>query len=160
MAYFFGMIQGPFLLDENDGYAPKNLLETIKTNIQQKNPNLTISSFQVIKLGVHLFRKFDLKIKNEIDEENSPYYTDENNDENPDNINEPLKILSHEQIYFYIKNKNEETSIFQIGKTGMLEFEDIKIQYDSSDNPNSIAQIYFNRAMDDNTYINYVIKTT
>lgn len=114
--YLFGTLQGPF----------KNGVDLINQIKEQHN----LSDCSIIKLGVCVYRKFDLQLRKE------PY-------ENYNNSYDIDKMKLMQTTYFMIiDNKN-----YQIGKTGILEFEDV-----------NITSAAFSQDMDDSVYVNYLIK--
>ncbi len=139
--YRFGVLQGPFTFGEN-------IISKIK-----EQQNLLDSSFNIIKLGICVYRKFYLMINGrcpvwKMKAQESEQWTGWDIDQNLSIDNK----LVHQQIFISIINSDpiQENTQYQIGKTGILELEDIQI-------PDS-SQIAFNRTMDDAVYINYVIK--
>lgn len=118
--YLFGTLQGPF--EKNINFIDI---------IQQQNPSLQIDS--IIKLGICINRKFDLQLQS--------YESDDL--ESLESYDIDKKKLVRKIAYFInINNKN-----YQIGKTGILEFEDV-----------NITSAAFLQDMDDAVYVNYIIK--
>lgn len=121
--YLFGTLQGPF--EKNINFIDI---------IQQQNPLLQIdSNISIIKLGICINRKFDLQLQSY-----------ESNDlESLESYDIDNRKLVRKIAYFInINNKN-----YQIGKTGILEFEDV-----------NITSAAFLQDMDDAVYVNYIIK--
>ena len=117
--YLFGTLQGPF----------QNGIDLI--NQIKEQHNLQSVNCSIIKLGVCIYRKFDLQLRKE------PY--EENYDSSYDIDNMKLMQTTY---FMIIDNKN-----YQIGKTGILEFEDV-----------NITSAAFSQDMDDSVYVNYIIK--
>lgn len=121
--YLFGTLQGPF--EKNINFIDI---------IQQQNPSLQIdSNISIIKLGICIDRKFDLQLQSyESDDLESLESYDIDN----------RKLVRKIAYFININNKN-----YQIGKTGILEFEDV-----------NITSAAFLQDMDDAVYVNYIIK--
>lgn len=121
--YLFGTLQGPF----QNGI---NLINQIK-----EQHNLQSVNCSIIKLGVCIYRKFDLQLRKEPYENYSSLLESESYDV------DTMKLM--QTTYFMvIDNKN-----YQIGKTGILEFEDV-----------NITSAAFSQDMDDSVYVNYIIR--
>ena len=117
--YLFGTLQGPF----------QNGIDLI--NQIKEQHNLQSVNCSIIKLGVCIYRKFDLQLRKE------PYEENYNNSYDIDKMK-----LIQTTYFMIIDNKN-----YQIGKTGILEFEDV-----------NITSAAFSQDMDDSVYVNYLIK--
>ena len=145
--YFFGMIQGPF--NATNGLENNNLVEIIKSNILTEN-QIELTNFTITKLGICIDRKFDLWLEPIVQPEQSSNW--------PSDIDK-IKLEQEESYQIIIKESNSigenetndtESHLFKIGKTGILELEDINIQQD--------GEIFFQHNMDDATYVNYVVR--